>query len=87
MRGQSPPPAPNPLRPDYPERDSSILLDMPERDLARVELAAERATAARAELHEAIREAKANGETLRSIADAAGLSFQRIHQILRSREP
>lgn len=65
---------------------SSIIVDVSERDLARVELAAERAAAARAELHASIVEAHEHGETLRSIAEAAGLSFQRVHQIVQERK-
>ena len=82
MTGPLPSP-PNPLRPDYIERDSSIVIDMSERDLARVERATERVVAARIELNAAIREAYAQGETLRSIARAADISFQRVHQIVR----
>jgi hypothetical protein len=58
---------------------------MPERDLARIELAAERAKEARAELERAIVQAHERGDSLRTIAEAAGLSHQRVHQIIRAR--
>lgn len=51
-------------------------------DLARVRRAAEKATTARQEFEQVIREA-ARTETLRAVAEAAGLSHQRIHQIVK----
>jgi hypothetical protein len=35
----------------------------------------------------AIRDAHADGYSVRAIAEASGLSFQRVHQIVQSREP
>lgn len=39
--------------------------------------------AAQRELHQAIREARDAGMTLRAIAEASGLSFARIHQLTK----
>jgi hypothetical protein len=50
-------------------------------DLRRVERAASKVEEARRDLREAILAARASGETFRDIADAAGLSHQRVHQI------
>ena len=50
--------------------------------LNRVRRAADKAAAASAERDEAIRKAHAHGASLRAIAFDAGLSFQRVHQIV-----
>ena len=47
--------------------------------------AASRERAARQGLHQAIREAASAGMSYRQIAAAVGLSFQRVHQIVRAR--
>jgi hypothetical protein len=47
---------------------------------------AQKARLARAELRDAIREAHAAGESLARIGEAARLSKQRIHQIIREEE-
>jgi len=47
--------------------------------------ARERSDMARAEFHKAIRAGHAAGMTTREIAAKAGLSHQRIHQIIRER--
>lgn len=52
-------------------------------DLRRVERAAEGAAKSREELRVSIKIARAAGETLADIGRAAGLSRQRIAQILR----
>jgi DNA-directed RNA polymerase sigma subunit (sigma70/sigma32) len=52
-------------------------------DLRRVERAAANATKSREELRVAITLARAAGETLEDIGRAAGLSRQRIAQVLR----
>jgi DNA-directed RNA polymerase sigma subunit (sigma70/sigma32) len=52
-------------------------------DLRRVERAALKVAAARQELHVAIRLARAAGETFETIGQAAGLSRQRVQQIVR----
>jgi transcriptional regulator with XRE-family HTH domain len=52
-------------------------------DLRRVERAAETAAKSREELRVSINIARAAGETLADIGRAAGLSRQRIAQILR----
>jgi hypothetical protein len=52
-------------------------------DLRRVARAAQKAASARAELRQAILLARASGETLQDIGAAAGLSPQRIQQIVR----
>lgn len=54
---------------------------MPE--LTRVRRAAERAVRVRAELRDAILAARAAGATLPEIAGAAGVTKQRVHQIVR----
>jgi hypothetical protein len=56
-----------------------------QRDLRRVSRAAKASDRARAELHDAIVQARKAGETLRDIGAAAGLSHQRIMQILRGK--
>lgn len=53
--------------------------------LAAVRRAAAKATAASHARDEAIRAAHAQGETVRAIAEVAGISFQRVHQILHGR--
>jgi len=52
-------------------------------DLRRVERACQRLIDARKELEAAIKAASASGETQRDIAERAGMSHQRINQILR----
>lgn len=52
-------------------------------DLRRVERAAQRLVESRAELNAAIRAASASGETYRDIAEAAGMSHQRVGQIVQ----
>lgn len=47
--------------------------------------AAERLEDRRRVLYEAIREAYADGQTLRAIAEETGLTFARIHQIIQGR--
>jgi hypothetical protein len=47
---------------------------------------AQRALLARVELRDAIREAHGAGESLARIGEAARLSKQRIHQIIREEE-
>lgn len=55
--------------------------------LDRVRLAAEAKNTTETELTEAIRAAREAGDSLRSIADAAGLSHQRVYQIVGPRRP
>ena len=50
-------------------------------DLERVRRAAEKSASAREELRQAIRLARASGETYADIGSAAGLSRQRVEQI------
>jgi DNA-directed RNA polymerase sigma subunit (sigma70/sigma32) len=57
-----------------------------EKHLRQVARAALRAVEARAELRQAILLARASGETLDAIGRAAGLSRQRVAQILREGE-
>lgn len=52
------------------------------REAARFAAARTRADECRAVLYRAIREAAAQGETMRAIAKAAGLSHQRVAQIV-----
>ncbi len=47
--------------------------------------AKERADKARSAFEQAVRDAHASGVSLREIAAEAGLSFQRIHQIVHKR--
>lgn len=54
---------------------------MAQADLRRVRRAARRAADSEAELRDAIVAARASGETYRDIAEAAGLSHQRIWQL------
>jgi transposase-like protein len=51
----------------------------------RLRTAASRELAAREDFHRAIREAANAGMSYRQIAGAVGLSFQRVHQIVRRR--
>jgi hypothetical protein len=55
-----------------------------QRDLRRVERAARRVDAARDELRAAILQAREAGETYDDVGRAAGLSRQRVQQIVRS---
>jgi hypothetical protein len=59
---------------------------MAQADLRRVERAAARVARAEGELEEAILAARASGETLRDIAVRAGMSHQRVFQIVRRHE-
>lgn len=54
-------------------------------ELRRVRRAAQQAALAARERDKAIRAAHAAGATVRAIATEAGLSFQRVHQILHGR--
>lgn len=45
----------------------------------------DRSTQARSDFEQAIRDAHAGGESMRKIAVAAGLSYQRVHQILHGK--
>jgi hypothetical protein len=56
---------------------------MAQSDLRRVERFREALEDARAGLFVAILQARESGETLRDIAKAAGLSHQRVHQIIQ----
>lgn len=56
---------------------------MAKADLGRVSRAAEKSVAAREELRQAIRLARASGETYDDIGAAAGLSRQRVYQIVK----
>ena len=58
-------------------------MNMAKADLRRVERAAVKAAKSRDELRQAIRLARAAGETLADVAAAAGLSPTRIAQIER----
>jgi hypothetical protein len=53
------------------------------RTLARVRAASLTAAAHQVKLRDAIKAAHVEGHSLRAIAEAAGLSHQRIHQIVR----
>jgi hypothetical protein len=55
------------------------------RELRAVTRAADKAASALKARDDAIREAVAGGATLRAVAGAAGLSFARIHQIVKHR--
>lgn len=55
---------------------------MTQSDLRRVERCAAAWQDARADLERAIQAARASGETYRDIAKAAGLSYQRVWQLL-----
>ncbi len=52
---------------------------------AKIRHAKERADKARSAFEDAVRDAHEAGQSLRSIAHEAGLSFQRIHQIVHRR--
>ncbi len=54
------------------------------KSLTEVRRAADKAALASQARDDAIRRASADGQTLRAIAAAAGLSFGRIHQIVKS---
>lgn len=56
---------------------------MPPDPLARVRRAARKAAHAHQERDEAIRAAVEAGHSLRAVADAAGLTNPRVHQIVR----
>ena len=58
---------------------------MPDDPLPTVRRAATKAARARAAFEQAIRDAHAAGASTRVIATAAGLSHQRIHQIIHRR--
>jgi hypothetical protein len=53
--------------------------------LTAVTRAAAKAASASKQRDDAIRKAVADGATLRAVATAAGLSFARIHQIVKNR--
>lgn len=57
--------------------------EMAQKDLRRVARARDQVEQAEKERVDAIVAARRSGETLRDIAEVAGLSHQRIHQILR----
>ncbi len=52
--------------------------------LRRVQQAADKASRARDEFHQSIREARSEGESIRAIARAAGLSPSRVFQIIQT---
>ncbi len=52
---------------------------------SKIRRAKERADKARSAFEDAVREAHAAGKSMRVIAAEAGLSFQRIHQIVHRR--
>lgn len=54
-------------------------------DLRRCKQCADALDRARFELEKAIMDARASGETLRDIAEAAGISHQRVWQILNKK--
>jgi DNA-directed RNA polymerase specialized sigma24 family protein len=56
---------------------------MAQTDLRRVERAARKSTAAREELRQAILLARASGETFADIAAVAGVTPQRVQQIVK----
>jgi hypothetical protein len=56
---------------------------MARRDLDNVRKAAAKVDEARGELVEMMRRAQASGETLRDIADVAGMSHQQVSNLLR----
>lgn len=59
---------------------------MSQRDLRRVTKCAEALERARENMFDAILAARDSGESLRDIAQAAGLSHQRVHQITSERK-
>lgn len=60
-------------------------MNMARADLRRVSRAAQRVQSSRAELEEAIVAAASSGETYRDIAQAAGVSYQRVGQIVKEK--
>jgi hypothetical protein len=65
---------------------SEPLIDvLPKASIAAAKRAASKASAALIDRDDAIREAIADGATLRAVAEAVGLSFARIHQIVNHR--
>jgi DNA-directed RNA polymerase sigma subunit (sigma70/sigma32) len=60
--------------------------DMAQADLRRVERAARKSRSARQELRQAILLAREAGETFEDIGGAAGLSRQRVSQIVSGKE-
>ena len=60
-------------------------LGMTQADLRRIERASERLERSREELLVAILNARDSGESFRDIARAAGMSHQRVHQIVREK--
>ena len=56
---------------------------MAQSDLRRVERACEKLLEARRELEASIRDAVASGETYRDVAKRAGMSYQRVAQIVK----
>jgi len=60
-------------------------LGMAQADLRRIERASERLERSREELLVAILNARDSGESFRDIARAAGMSHQRVHQIVREK--
>lgn len=60
---------------------------MAQADLRRVRRAARRVEDSEAELKDAIIAARESGETYRDIAEAAGLSHQRIWQLTHPKRP
>lgn len=56
---------------------------MAQADLRRVERCRRQVDHSRSDLHRAIKEAVASGETYRDVAKAAGLSHQRVAQIVK----
>jgi hypothetical protein len=58
---------------------------MTQADLRRIERAKQRLDDAREEMFVSLLIARESGESLRDIAKAAGMSHQRVHQILRER--
>ena len=59
---------------------------MARRDVARIERAAMNVAAARDELIRAMLVARASGETYATIGTAAGMTPQRVHQLVKERE-
>jgi len=57
---------------------------LPKKELQRVTRAAEKAARSRLERDEAIRQAIQAGETLRAVAEAAGLSHTQIRRLVQS---
>ena len=57
--------------------------NMAQADLRRVERCRQQLEDARAGLHQAIRDAVASGETYRDVAKLAGISHQRVAQIVK----